>query len=337
MSADDIVPDFDEPPAHHGARGFRNPPGSAPKNSHFSTILRFLWRTRHVDRRPVAPQGFVLSKSETVQGLNAHARRDSVTWLGHASFLIRLANRTILTDPFLGDYASPIDGVGPRRFTPPALRAQELPQIDVLLLSHNHYDHLDTRTLSALRDKGSLRAIVPLGLATTLHDLGFIDVVEVDWRHEIGIGRDSNAPLRIVAEPVVHFSGRGLFDLNRTLWCGYVLEGGGKRLFFGGDSAFGPIFTEIGQRHAPIDLAMLGIGSYEPRDLFRFSHATPEEAVDMARALGARRVLGMHYGAIVLSAEPPFEPPERFRAAARTGGYVDDDIWLPKIGETRAL
>jgi L-ascorbate metabolism protein UlaG (beta-lactamase superfamily) len=324
-------------PDHHTARGFCNPAGSAPKTRHLTTVLRFLWRTRHVERSPVAPDGFVLSKSATLRGLEAHARRDSVTWLGHASFLIKLGGQTVLTDPFLSDYASPIDGVGPRRFTPPALRAQELPPIDVLLLSHNHYDHLDTRALSALRDKGSLRAIVPLGLATTLHDLGFIDVVEVDWRHEIGIGRESNAPLRIVAEPAVHFSGRGLFDLNRTLWCGYVLEGDGKRLFFGGDSAFGPIFSEIGQRHAPIDLAMLGIGAYEPRDLFRGSHATPEEAVEMARALGARRVLVMHYGAIVLSAEPPFEPPERFRAAARAGGYVDEDIWLPKIGETRGL
>lgn len=324
-------------PDHHTARGFRNPAGSAPKTRHLASLLRYLWRTRHVDRNPVAPEGFVLSKSATLRGLKAHAQRDSVTWLGHASFLIRLGGHTVLTDPFLSDYASPIDGVGPRRFTPPALRAHELPPVDVLLLSHNHYDHLDTRALTALRDKGSLRAIVPLGLATTLHDLGFIDVVEVDWRHELGVGRESNAPLRIVAEPVVHFSGRGLFDLNRTLWCGFVLEGNGRRLFFGGDSALGPVFSDIGQRHAPIDLAMLGIGSYEPRELFRLSHATPEEAVEMARALGARRVLGMHYGAIVLSAEPPFEPPERFRAAARAGGYVNDDIWLPRIGETRAL
>ena len=324
-------------PDHHTARGFRNPTGSPAKTRHFLTVLRFIWRTRHVDRSPVAPDGFVLSKSATLRGLKAHAQRDFITWLGHASFLIRLGGQTVLTDPFLSDYASPIDGLGPRRFTPPALRAHQLPPIDVLLLSHNHYDHLDTRALLALRDRGTLRAIVPLGLGTTLHDLGFIDVIEVDWRHELRIGGGSNAPLRVIAEPVVHFSGRGLFDLNRTLWCGFVLEGNGKRLFFGGDSALGPVFAEIGQRHAPIDLAMLGIGAYEPRDLFRASHATPEEAVEMARALGARRVLGMHYGAIVLSAEPPFEPPERFRAAARAGGYVDDDIWLPRVGETREL
>ncbi|MBL8674419.1 MAG: MBL fold metallo-hydrolase [Rhodospirillales bacterium] len=324
-------------PAHHTAKGFRNPPGSPRKPGHFGLVLRYLWRTRHVDRRPPAPEGFVLSRSAVRAGLNRHAHRDSVTWLGHAAFLLRLGGRTVLTDPFLSDHASPVDGFGPRRFTPPALRADELPPIDALVLSHNHYDHLDTRALLALRDRASIKAIVPLGLGRAMHEMGFTDVVEVDWRHEVRVGDGSNAPLRVIAEPVVHFSGRGLFDANQSLWCGVVLKTPERSVFFGGDSALGPVFEEIGGRHAPIDLALLGIGAYEPRDLFAAAHATPEEAVRIGRMIGARRVLGMHYGAIVLSAEPPFEPPVRFRAAALSAGYADEDVWTPKVGETMPL
>jgi L-ascorbate metabolism protein UlaG (beta-lactamase superfamily) len=180
------------------------------------------------------------------------------------------------------------------------------------------------------------RVVVPLGLGPRLLELGH-DVTEVDWNHALNLAGDGNAPLRIVATPSVHFSGRGLFDRNRTLWCGFVLEGGGRRLYFGGDSAFGPVFAETGARHGPFDLAMLGAGAYEPRPIFRRSHATPEEAVEMARMLGARRVCGMHYGAIVLSGEPAFEPPRRLRAAGRAAGYADEDIWTMRLGETRAL
>ena len=327
-------------PAHHTRRGFRNPPGSGRDHGilgHLWLILRFLWLTRHVPRRPEVPGGFVLSRGAVRDGLRQHRGVDSVTWLGHACFLIRLGGRTILTDPFLSDHASPVDGFGPRRFTPPALRARDLPPLDLVLISHNHYDHFDVATLSDPRFPRGARMVVPLGLGSRLHELGYADVTEVDWHHELTLGGDGNAPLRVVATPSVHFSGRGLFDRNRTLWCGFALEGGGKRLFFGGDSAFGPVFGDIGARHGPFDLALLGIGAYEPRPLFKSSHATPEEAAEMGRLLGARKILGMHYGAIVLSGEPAFEPPQRLRAAGRSLGYADEDIWTLKIGETRAL
>ncbi len=331
--------DADARPAHHTRRGFRNPPGSAPDHGglgHLWVILRYLWLTRHVPRRPAVPEGFVLSRGAVREGLRRHQGRDSVTWLGHACFLIRLDGRTILTDPFLADYAAPIEGFGPRRYTPPALAVSDLPALDVVLISHNHYDHFDVATLSDRRFPRNARVVVPLGMGPRLLELGY-DVTEVDWHHTVMLGRSGNAPLRVTATPAVHFSGRGLFDRNRTLWCGFALEGGGRRLYFGGDSAFGPVFAEIGQRHGPFDLAILGIGAYEPRPIFRRSHATPEEAVEMARMLGARSIAGMHYGAIVLSGEPAFEPPRRLRTAARAAGYADEDIWAMRLGETRAL
>lgn len=326
-------------PAHHTRRGFRNPPGSAPDRGalgHLWVILRYLWLTRHVPRQPEVPGDFVLPREAVRAGLRAQRGGDSLTWLGHACFLIRLGGRTILTDPFLAEHASPVDGFGPRRFTPAALGVRDLPPLDVVLISHNHYDHLDIATLSDRRFPRGARVLVPLGMGARLLELGY-DVTEVDWHHALALGGDGNAPLRVVATPAVHFSGRGLFDRNRTLWCGFALEGGGKRLYFGGDSAFGPVFGDIGARHGPFDLAMLGVGAYEPRPIFKASHATPEEAVEMGRMLGARRIVGMHYGAIVLSGEPAFEPPRRLRNAARAAGYADEDIWTLRIGETRAL
>jgi len=326
-------------PDHHTRRGFRNPPGSPRDHGtlgHLWVILRFLWLTRHVPRRPNVPSGFLLSRDAVLAGLRQHRGVDSITWLGHACFLIRLGGRTILTDPFLGDYAAPIEGFGPRRFTPPALRVRDLPRLDVVLISHNHYDHFDVATLSDRRFPRGARVVAPLGLGPRLLELGY-DVTEVDWHHELTLGRDRNDSLRVVATPAVHFSGRGLFDHNRTLWCGFALEGGGKRLYFGGDSAFGPVFADIGARHGPFDVAILGIGAYEPSVIFRRSHASPEEAVEMGRLLGARKIVGMHYGSIVLSGEPAFEPPQRLRAAAGAAGYADEDIWTLRIGETRAL
>jgi L-ascorbate metabolism protein UlaG (beta-lactamase superfamily) len=327
-------------PYHHTRRGFRNPPGSARDHGslgHLWIILRFLWLTRHTPRQPEVPAGFVLPRGVVIDGIRRHRHGDSLTWLGHACFLIRLGGRTILTDPFLSSHASPIDGFGPRRFTPPALGVRDLPPLDMVLISHNHYDHFDVAALADPRFPRGARVVVPLGLGPRLIELGYIDTTEVDWHHAVALGGDGNAPVRVVATPAVHFSGRGLFDRNRTLWCGFALEGGGKRLYFGGDSAFGDVFGEVGARHGPFDLAMLGVGAYEPRPIFRKSHSTPEEAVEMARLLGARRIAGMHYGSIVLSGEPAFEPPVRLRAAARAAGYADEDIWTMRLGETRAL
>jgi N-acyl-phosphatidylethanolamine-hydrolysing phospholipase D len=320
-------------PYHHTADGFRNPPGSPERGGDFGDWASFLFRRLgRGSPEVVLPDGHVLPTAEVHAGIDGQNGADSLTWLGHASFLIRLDGRTVLTDPFLTDYASPLAPLGPRRFAPPALRPDQLPRVDVLLLSHNHYDHLDLATIEALPGKAQIQVVVPLRLAGYFAERGYPNVQELDW-HQQTVVRG----LRVAALPAIHFSRRTLFDRNQTLWTGYVIESRRKRLHFAGDTAYGPIFAELAAGLDPFDLALLPIGAYEPRVLMRGSHTTPEEAVQVGRELRAARLVAMHWGSIVLTEEPPFEPPERFRRAAATAGYRDDTAWVMRIGETRRI
>jgi N-acyl-phosphatidylethanolamine-hydrolysing phospholipase D len=319
-------------PHHHTFQGFRNPAGTPPRQRRRNRVLKFLWRQRVHVVRPQIEDWHVLSLDEALAGLAAQGGHDSLTWLGHAAFLMRMDGKNVLIDPFLSDYASPIAGVGPRRFTPPGLPVEHLPKIDLLLVSHNHYDHLDARTIEALPNKHRMQVVVPLGLGRFFRQRGFRHVAELDWHHDVAIDR-----LKITCVPAIHRSARGLTDRNRTLWAGFILESPDSRIYFGGDTGYGPVFAETGRRYGPFDLALIGIGCYAPRAAMHMNHADPEEAVQIARDLGARRVMGMHWGTIIMTEEPPFEPPTRFRAAAEAAGYSEDEAWLLHIGETRAL
>lgn len=202
----------------------------------------------------------------------------------------------------------------------------------MLLVSHNHYDHLDLATVEKLDGKDRMTVVVPLGLKPFFVDLGYKNVVELDWwqRHRLGA-------LEVQALPAVHFSGRGFLDRNRTLWASFAIRSKDLNLWFSGDTAAGAVFDVIGRRAGPFDLAMVGIGAYEPRVIMKSSHATPEEAIDIARAVGAARAVAMHWGTIKLTPEDPFEASQRFKAAAKASGYGEDNAWVMKIGETRQL
>jgi len=313
---------------------FANPPGSPVRGRRRSRVLKFLWRQRIHARLPRVPDGHLLPHDAVLADFERHKRDgvEAVTWLGHAAFLAGMAGQTILIDPFLSDYASPVQGVGPRRFTPPGLSVGQLPRIDVLLVSHNHYDHLDARTIEALPDKERIAVVVPLGLGRFFAARGFRRITELDWH-----GRVTIDGLAVTCVPAIHRSARSLVDRNRTLWGGFVLESARRRLYFGGDTAYGTIFQETGRRHGPFDLALLGIGCYAPRAAMAMNHADPEEAVQIALDLGARQVMGMHWGTLRMTEEPPFEPPRRFRIAAAAAGFGPDQAWLMRVGETRAL
>lgn len=320
-------------PYHHLPRGFRNPPGSPRESAGLEEYARFFWRRAREAARPVAvPEGHALAPAEVARGLAAAGASDSLTWLGHAAFLLRVNGATLLTDPYLTDWAGPVAGLGPRRFVPPALTPDRLPPLDAVLLSHNHYDHLDVATLSALPRKERTVAVVPLGLGRLPRSLGFAHVREVDWEESVRV-----AGVTVTALPAVHFSSRTPFDRNRTLWAGYAVAGPASRLYFAGDTAHGPVFADVGARHGPFDHALVPVGAYEPRSIMAAVHTSPEEAVRLGADLRARTLVAMHWGTVVLTDEPPFEPRERFLAAGRAAGYADERLWALAVGETRLL
>jgi L-ascorbate metabolism protein UlaG (beta-lactamase superfamily) len=248
-----------------------------------------------------------------------------VAWLGHASFLLRLGGRTIAVDPVL---SRRILGAG-QRLTPPGL--DRLPPLDGLLISHNHYDHLDAPTVRTL--PRSTPVLVPGGLGRWFHRRGFTAVTELDWWESARFGA-----LEMTFVPAHHWSRRGLFDHCATLWGGWVLTvPGSLRVYHAGDSAYGPFFAEIGSRCPGVDAAMLPVGCYAPRWFMRTVHLDPEEAVRAAQDVGARVMVPMHWGTFRLSHEPVLEPIERTRAAWVAAGRDRADLWDLAIGESRPL
>jgi len=318
---------------HHLPGGFRNPPGGHPRGGTPEEWRQFRRKVIYGAKAPEVPADFVLPRAAARESLTA-AQGDSITWLGHAAFLLRLGGATILTDPYLSNYASPFQALrlGPKRFTPAGLGPRDLPPIDLVVVSHNHYDHLDAATIGALADRQRIAAVVPLGLGDFFRRRGYGSVHELDWDEQAS--RDG---VTVTALPAMHWSGRWLNDRNKTLWCGFMLEAAGRRLYFAGDTGYGPVFRDLGRRFGPFELGMVPIGAYEPRELMRAQHVNPEEAVQLGRDLGCRRLVGMHWGSIILTTEPPFEPPLRFLAAGRAQGYGQDELWVMRIGETRAL
>ncbi len=261
----------------------------------------------------------------------------ALSFVGHATFLLRFAGpagrpgAVVLTDPVFSERCSPVSWAGPRRARPPGLALDALPPVDAVLLSHNHYDHMDLPSLRALAARGTRRAITTLGNAEALRGCGFERVDALDWWEGAWLGEEGG--VRVVATPARHFSRRGFSDTNRTLWAGFMLEApeGGGRVLFAGDSGAGPQWGEIRARLGAPDLALLPIGAYEPRWFMAPVHMDPAEAVDAHRALGARRSVGMHFGTFQLTDEALCAP-ERALAAL---GVADFDTL--GFGETRVV
>ena len=255
--------------------------------------------------------------------LPTDARDVIVTFIGHATFLIQSVRGTFITDPVFAQRAGPWGLAGPSRVRAPGLRLTELPPITAVLLSHNHYDHCD---LAALRAIGA-PVITLAGNARLLRRAGVTTAQELDWWAAAtapGAGPGDEA-VQVTAVPAQHFSARTPFDRNRALWGGFVIDIAGRRLYFAGDSGYGPHFRAIGQRFGPFDLALIPIGAYEPRWFMRDIHMNPEEAVQAHQDVGARRSLGMHFGTFQLTTEGIDEPVEalaRAREAAGIGAQV---------------
>ena len=252
-----------------------------------------------------------------------------ITFIGHASFLIQGGDTNVLIDPVYYQRASPVSFAGPRRIRAPGVRFEDLPDISLVLLSHNHYDHCDLGTLKRLDRRFHPQFVTPLGNGGLLRSAGIRQAVELDWWETT-----SASPLPITLTPAQHFSARGPFDRNRALWSGFLIEAGGRRILFAGDSGYGSHFSEIGSRLAPIDLALLPIGAYEPRWFMKDIHMNPAEAVQAHLDLRSRQSIAMHFGTFQLTTEGIDEPVRELGKALAERGVAADRFRVLEVGES---
>ena len=326
--------------AHHlPGGGFRNPWATARTHG-FLDFLKWTLvdRRRPSERGGTEPHTFPLTRSAFVFP-RAEPGSFTITWVGHSTFLVQIGGYNLLLDPIWSDRASPLRFAGPRRMVSPAVDFDDLPPIDAVILSHDHYDHLDAPTVRRLiRRYPAIRWFTPLGVAKFLRARGAREVSEYDWWQESAIGS-----LKLTCVPAQHFSGRRLDNRNATLWCGWAIRSAHHSVLFAGDTALHPEFALIGEQSGPFDVAILPIGAYEPRWFMGPVHMNPDDCMIAIRLLrekaqGRRLVLvGGHWGTFKLTDEPVDEPPERMRANWRTAGLPEDDLWVMRHGETRTL
>jgi L-ascorbate metabolism protein UlaG (beta-lactamase superfamily) len=294
-----------------------------PLSDHFDGRLFF---------NPTLPKGFAHSRREVLRMLREPrspwpawvenrgvprldqklgADEIAITFVNHATFLIQAAGVTILTDPMWSERASPFRRIGPKRVRAPGVPFDDLPAIDMVLLSHNHYDHLDVATLKRLRQRFTPAVLAAMGDGRLVAPLGFTRVHELDWWQQV---RFSDT-LAITFVPAQHFSARGLFDRRKSLWGGYMIESRGRRIYFGGDTGYSTHFANIRGRLGSPDIAMLGIGAYEPRWFMQDQHMNPSDAVKALSDCGAAQALAHHHGTFQLADEAIEAPVTALHAA----------------------
>ncbi len=311
--------------------GFRNP-WVAQAVPGFGGLLKWMLVHRTTRPRPRDPDPSVFARvAPAFAKPRGTAQQLTVTWVGHSSLLVQLGGLNILTDPMWSERASPLRFAGPKRWVAPGIAFDELPPLDVVLQSHNHYDHLDDVTVRRLtRAHPEASWVLPLGLASFAQKRGARNVLELDWWQEQRV-----SSLRIAATPAQHFSARGFGDRGDTLWCGFALRAeNGRSVYFAGDTGYHPEFARIGERCGPFDVALLPIGAYEPRWFMRYLHMNPEEAVEAFRKLNARVMVPIHWGTFKLTDEAMDEPPRRARRAWEVAGLPADGYRQLAHGET---
>lgn len=318
--------------AHHRSDGFANPLVERP-DSGFLKILRSRlfsgeWQSYDPARDVVPTAAPALADPS---GTNA-----TVTWVGHATVLIQHQGINVLTDPMFSKRASPLSFVGPARITEPAIALEELPTIHAVVISHDHYDHLDTDSIRQLGNTPTY--FVPLGVEKWFDSKGIAAdrVVEMDWwdARTLAVGGQS---IRIVATPSQHFSGRSLTDRNRTLWASWSIAWDDFHAWFGGDTGYNDQqFVEIGARTPPVDLSIIPIGAYEPRWFMGPVHVNPSEAILIHKDLNAAASMAIHWGAFILSAEGVLTPPQDLAAARQAAGLDETEFAAFAVGETRS-
>jgi N-acyl-phosphatidylethanolamine-hydrolysing phospholipase D len=322
-----LAQDRTDLPLHHGENGFINtdPGYEDPSFTEMAPWIigklgDFFSKSPRVDIPRTVNDGSVFKENKTY----------TVTWIGHSTALIQMEGKNILTDPIWSSSAGPFRWGGSPRVSEPGLGFDKLPPIDIVLISHNHYDHLDESTIDDLVDKNpKARFFVPLRVRDWFEDRGITNVEELDWWEGV-----TYQGLKIICTPAQHFSGRWINDRNQTLWCSWTILGK-RKLYFTGDSGYCSHFKNIGRKFGPFDLALIPVGAYAPRALMKPVHMDPDEAVQTFTDLRARKMVAIHWGTFVLTDEPMDEPPKKLFEAVDGHHCTADDFWVMQLGETK--
>mgnify|MGYP006085376895 FL=1 len=325
---------MEKKPYHHLPDGtFRNPEGSPERNPD----IKWSYKIFNAERKKIKinfPEDHVVPRKKVLNNLNEFKDDNYIAWIGHATFLIKLGETTIITDPLFSKNTGPLI-FGPKRYVDPAIRLKDLPKVDLFLLTHNHYDHQD---MSAIRNFPYKEAKVVTPLKLSKYFRNYKDVNELDWYDEIKINKN----LKITLLPAVHWSKRTLWDTNKSLWGSFLIQYKDKKIFFACDTGIGNIYKDLGKKYGPIDLTFINSGAYNffpimPVKDKSVYHTNPEQALAVARDLKSKKVLGMHWGTVVLSLEPIMETPIRLKKNAHKYGFNKEDVITFKIGQVSKL
>ncbi len=349
-----VNPYYDPAKPHHTREGFQNNYSASVTRS-LGDLLRWQWdkRRQNLPPPPAAPTPV---RAPDMAAIRAYAPAfaapgtasppPAITWVGHASMLVQAGGLNVLTDPVFSQRASPVQFIGPSRAQPPGIALADLPPIDVVVLSHNHYDHLDADSVQGIAARaaaagGATLFLVPLGLKPWFASRGITNVVEMDWwDSHVHRGVEFNFT------PVQHWSARGPGDRSQTLWGGYAVFAPDLHWYFSGDTGYSKDFLDTRARFAGrhtaaqgggFDLALIAVGAYEPRWFMSGQHVNPAEAVQIHQDLGAKRSVGVHWGTFELTDEPLDQPPKDLAAARAANGLKDEDFSVMAVGETRVL
>jgi N-acyl-phosphatidylethanolamine-hydrolysing phospholipase D len=353
-------PYFDPAKPHHTPQGFQNHDlNAAPKS--LSDLLRWQYESLQAGLPPAPRTATPTMKADLAfihANTNANASpalqttalkvaktgmQPAITWIGHATMLVQAGGLNVLTDPIFSERAFPVQIAGPKRAQPPGLAVDELPPIDVVLISHNHYDHLDRNSVIALsnRARAATLFIVPLGIKPWMENLGITNVRELDWWDKTVVNG-----VEFYLTPVQHWSARGMTDRRQTLWGGWAVFAPDLHWYFSGDTGYSQDFADtrakFADRHTAalgggFDIALLPIGAYEPRWFMKDQHINPTEAVQIHKDLGAKRSVGVHWGTFALTDEPLDQAPQDLAAARAAQGLQEDDFFVMAVGQTRKL
>ena len=330
-----VNPHYDPLKAHHSENGFKNIYYDDTSKGAWE-YWKWQWEKRFKDIPDKDDYNFTIVKNDPAM-LTNNLDRTSLTWVGHATFLIQHAGLNILTDPQFSHRASPVSWAGPQRVVAPGISIDDLPEIDAVIISHDHYDSLDVdsiKQLSIHNQRRTLTFLVPLGMKSWFDDLRLkkINVVELDWAQSYIID-----DVKFTAMPVQHWSKRSLFDAFERLWASWVIEARGNKIYFAGDSGYADHFKEIGRLYGSFDLALIPIGAYEPRWFMKPYHVNPEESVKIHMDIKSRYSVGMHWGTFILTDEPLDEPPEKLKQALAKYKINESSFEVYQHGESRFL